>query len=85
MVLLIFLWLPDLRPFAISKTTKLAITAHDLSPVMHPEYYSLKRRIWHWLIQHKRSFKKADLVFAISEYTKNDLISFGVSEKDQSC
>ncbi len=75
------LWLPDLRPFAISKTTKLAITAHDLSPVMHPEYYSLKRRIWHWLIQHKRSFKKADLVFAISEYTKNDLISFGVSEK----
>lgn len=72
------LWMPDLRPFAIKKNTKLAITAHDLSPVLHPEYYSLKRRIWHWLIKHKRSFKRADLVFAISEYTKNDLIALGV-------
>ncbi len=72
------LWMPDLRPFALSKKTKLAITAHDLSPVMHPEYYSFKRRIWHWLIRHKKSFKRADLIFAISEYTKNDLVALGI-------
>jgi glycosyltransferase involved in cell wall biosynthesis len=68
------LWMPDLRPFAISNKTKLALTVHDLSPVMHPEFYSWKRRIWHWEINYKKAYKRADLIFAISEYTKYDLI-----------
>ncbi len=70
------LWMPDLRPFAINKKTKLAVNAHDLSPLIHPEFYSLKRRLWHKLIHHSRSFARADIIFTISEYTKRDLIKF---------
>lgn len=68
------LWMPDLRPFAIRRNTRLAVNAHDLSPLAHPEFYSYKRRIWHRLIKHKKSFRRADLIFTISEYTKSDLV-----------
>ncbi len=68
------LWMPDVRPFAIKDKTKLAVTVHDMSPVTHPKYYSLKRRIWHSFVNYKKTFKRADLIFADSEYTKYDLI-----------
>ena len=68
------LWMPDLRPFAIGPETKLVLTVHDLSPVVHPEFYSLRRRIWHRLLNYRASFKRADLIFAVSEYTKYDLV-----------
>jgi glycosyltransferase involved in cell wall biosynthesis len=68
------LWLPDLRPFAIKPKTKLVLSVHDLSPVLHPEFYSRRRRIWHWLLNYKKSFARADLIFAVSEYTKYDLV-----------
>lgn len=75
------LWMPDLRPFAIGSKTKLAITVHDLSPVMHPSLYSLKRRIWHRVVRYKKSFDRANLIFAVSEYTKYDLIKiFGINQ-----
>jgi glycosyltransferase involved in cell wall biosynthesis len=73
------LWMPDLRPFAIKESTKLAITVHDLSPIMHPELYSLKRRLWHKVVRYKKSFQRANVIFAVSEYTKYDLVKiFGV-------
>ncbi len=74
------LWMPDLRPFAISKKTKFVLSVHDFSPVVHPEHFSWKRRIWHRVIDYKKSFKRADLLLAISEYTKTDLIKlFGIN------
>ncbi len=70
------LWMPDLRPFAIRPQTKLALTVHDLSPIMHPEFYSLKRRLWHRFIRYGKAAKRANIIFADSEYTKFDLIKF---------
>lgn len=67
------LWMPDVRPFAIKDKTKLAVTVHDLSPVIHPEFYSFKRRLWHRAVNYRRTYQRADLIFTISEYTKYDL------------
>jgi glycosyltransferase involved in cell wall biosynthesis len=73
------LWLPDLRPFSIKKKTRLAITVHDASPIMHPEFYSLRRTVWHRIINYRKSYARADIIFAVSEYTKYDLIKlFGI-------
>src|SRR5665213_2184488 len=44
------LWVPDLRPVALNKKTKLVVAVHDMSPVMYPKFYSLKRRIWHKVV-----------------------------------
>ncbi len=66
-------WMPDLRPYALNAKTKFALTIHDLSPVMHPEFYSLKRRIWHKMVRLGKSLRAASKIFAVSQYTKYDL------------
>jgi glycosyltransferase involved in cell wall biosynthesis len=68
------LFLPNFNYFALSKKTPLAVTVHDLSPVLFPEYYSLKRRLWHWFIHIERVSKRANALFAVSEFTKHDLV-----------
>jgi glycosyltransferase involved in cell wall biosynthesis len=70
------LWMPDIRPFAIRPSTRLAVTVHDISPFVHPEFYSVKRRIWHSIAGYRRALHRADVVFAVSEYTKSDLVQF---------
>jgi len=69
-----WLFMPNLNQFSINPQTKLAITVHDLSPVITPEFYNLKRTIWHKFLNYKKAFDRANVLFAVSEYTKNDLI-----------
>lgn len=69
------LWLPDIRPFALAKETKLAVTVHDLSTILHPQFYSFKRRIWHKISNYKKALSRADMIFAVSEYTKSDIVN----------
>lgn len=67
------LFMPNLNQFNIKPKTKLAITVHDLSPVVTPEFYDVKRRLWHKFLNYKKSFERANIIFAVSEYTKYDL------------
>ncbi|MFA5991694.1 MAG: glycosyltransferase family 1 protein [Candidatus Doudnabacteria bacterium] len=68
------LFMPNLNQFNIAQTAKLVITAHDLSPVLTPEFYDIKRRLWHKFLNYKKAFNRANILFAVSEHTKNDLI-----------
>jgi glycosyltransferase involved in cell wall biosynthesis len=72
--LLDWFFMPNLNQFNILPNTKLALTVHDLSPVVAPEFYDSKRRLWHWFLNYKKAFERADLIFAVSEYTKQDLL-----------
>lgn len=75
-------FLPNLNFSAVSKKTKLVVTAHDLSFEIFPETFSLKRRIWHFFIHFKSLVLSADKVIAVSQSTKNDLIDYyGVPEQ----
>lgn len=67
-------FMPNLNQFSISNKTKLAITVHDLSPIITPEFYDIKRKLWHKFLNYKKAFERADILLAVSEYTKNDLI-----------
>ncbi len=74
------LFMPNLNQFNIKDKAKLVITAHDLSPVLTPEFYDAKRRLWHKFLNYKKAFSRANVLFAVSEYTKNDLIKvFGIN------
>lgn len=74
------LFMPNLNQYNISDKAKLIITAHDLSPVLTPEFYDSKRRLWHKFLNYNRAFNRANILFAVSEYTKNDLIKvFGIN------
>lgn len=67
-------FMPNLGQFSIEPETKLAVTVHDLSPVVVPEFYDLKRRLWHRFLGYRKAFARADLIFAVSENTKRDLM-----------
>jgi len=76
------LFMPNLNQFNIQSGKKLVLTVHDLSPAVTPEFYDLKRNLWHKLLGYKRAFTRANLIFAVSEYTKKDLVRlYGIEEK----
>lgn len=58
----------------LSSGVKQIITFHDLSFERHPEFFSLKRRIWHRLVFPASQAQKAQRIIAVSESTRNDLV-----------
>jgi glycosyltransferase involved in cell wall biosynthesis len=58
------------------------ITAHDLSFEIFPEFLSLKRKLWHRIINPKKQYQNAKKIIAVSENTKNDLTkTFNISSE----
>jgi len=66
-------WMPDPRPVALSDDCKLVTTIHDLSPTLYPQFFSIKTRLWHKLLNPKKIAQESDHILAVSESTKNDL------------
>ncbi len=76
------LFLPNINNLSISGEKQLVVTVHDLSFAVVPEYYDLKRRLWHWSLGYKKLLRRADKIIAVSEYTKQDIIhELGVPEE----
>jgi len=68
-------FIPNIIFGSVSKKVKLIVTIHDLSFEKYPETFSLKRRFWHIFINPKKICRQADKIIAVSESTKNDLVS----------
>lgn len=62
-------------PLGLSKKTKKVVTIHDLIFIRYPNLYSFFDRKIHFL-KFKYAAKNSDIVVAISEQTKNDVITF---------
>lgn len=73
-------FMPNINFIGLSKKTKLVLTMHDLSFEHMPEMFSVKRRIWHSFVNPRRLCKKANLVLAVSDSTRSDLVAnYGIS------
>ena len=57
------------------------ITAHDLSYEFFPEFLSLKRKLWHKIINPKSQIQKSKKVITVSENTARDLIKYYKSQR----
>ena len=68
-------FMPNINFVGLSKNAKLLLTVHDLSFENCPETFSLKRRIWHSFINPKKLCRRADKIIAISDSTRQDIIS----------
>lgn len=66
-------FLPNINFCAVSEEVKLFVTAHDLSFEAYPETFSSKQRIWHYLVNPRRLFRRADRILSVSRSTKDDL------------
>lgn len=62
-------------PIGLNSKTKKIVTIHDLIFIRYPNLYGFfDRKIYFW--KFKYAAKKADLVIAISEQTKKDIVNF---------
>jgi glycosyltransferase involved in cell wall biosynthesis len=68
-------FLPNINFVSISQNSRLVAVAHDLSFERYPETFSQKARFWHFLINPKKIFKRAEAVISVSDSTKNDLMT----------
>lgn len=68
------LFLPNPNQFCLQSRVRLVVTAHDLSPLTTPEFYDLKRRLWHRFLNFRKIFERADAIAAVSDYTRQDLV-----------
>lgn len=68
------LFMPNWNMLATSSLTKVILTVHDLSPLLLPECYNWKARVWHWLINIPKLVNRANRIIAVSEFTKLSLV-----------
>ena len=69
-------FMPNLNFVAVSDEAKLVVVAHDLSFEAYPETFSVKRRIWHLLVNFRGLCQRAALLIAVSHSTKQDIMSY---------
>ncbi|MDR0667150.1 MAG: glycosyltransferase family 4 protein [Prevotellaceae bacterium] len=68
-------------PWGIGSKTRAVVTIHDLIFLRYPEYYKPFDR-WIYTRKYKSACERADLVIAISEQTKLDVMEFfGIDEQ----
>ncbi|MDR0581641.1 MAG: glycosyltransferase family 4 protein [Prevotellaceae bacterium] len=68
-------------PVGLSSSIRTVVTVHDLIFLRYPHYYKSIDR-WMYVRKHRLACASADLVIAISEQTKQDIMEFfGVDEK----
>ncbi len=73
---------PNINILPVCKAKKV-ITFHDLSFEKYKEFFSSKQIFWHNFVNPKKLAEEADLIIAVSESTKNDLMEiYGISEKN---
>lgn len=76
-------FMPNITFCSLSRETKLLLTIHDLSFERYPEFFSAKRRLWHFFINPAKIAKMAKKIMAVSEATAEDLISIYGVEKEK--
>lgn len=50
------------------------LVIHDLSFAHHPNFFSPKQRLWHFLQDWQKQIREADHLVAVSHYTKEDIV-----------
>jgi glycosyltransferase involved in cell wall biosynthesis len=62
-------------PFNLPKTIKRAVTIHDLTPILFPQFHIRKSTIIHKLLL-KRVLKKSDIIITTSNQNKKDILEY---------
>ncbi|MFA5124316.1 MAG: glycosyltransferase family 1 protein [Patescibacteria group bacterium] len=65
---------PNLNFISVADSCRLIIAVHDLSFLIHPEFFTFRQQWWHKLILASGVLNRADTIIADSESTKRDLV-----------
>ncbi len=69
-------WLPNLNFTTVSPSVPYALTIHDLSWKIFPEYFSWKMRLWHGMSRPDALVANAAAIIVPSTATKEDVVRF---------
>lgn len=53
---------------------KVVLTVHDLSFLVHSDFFTLRQRAWHRLVGLRKTLETVDKIVAVSKSTKSDLL-----------
>jgi len=70
-------WLPHFNFSSFNRSPrgpKLILTVHDLSFLRYPEFFSIRKNLWHWALNVKKIIRRAEVIVAVSDNTKNDIV-----------
>ncbi|MFH1822997.1 MAG: glycosyltransferase family 1 protein [Patescibacteria group bacterium] len=70
-------FMPHIGFASLSNKCKSILTIHDLSFIRYQEFYSLRKNLWHKLVNTKKLLNQFDKIVAVSENTKSDIIELG--------
>ncbi len=70
------IFLPHINFFSVPDDIPVVLTIHDLTFLHHKKYYSLKRKLWHKIINIKKQINRANIIICPSSQTKRDLVKF---------
>jgi len=76
-------WLPNLNFATISPSVPYALTIHDLSWKIFPEFFSWKMRLWHALSRPDELVRNAAAIIVPSTSTKEDVVRFFGKDADK--
>jgi glycosyltransferase involved in cell wall biosynthesis len=72
---------PHYNFLSLSNNTKKLLTIHDLSFLRYPEFFSSRKNFWHQAINIKKLIYSMDIIIAVSENTKQDIVELlGINE-----
>lgn len=74
---------PNISFYSLEKDCKNIITFHDLAFSHYSHFYSIKRRLWHRVVNPQKLARENDHIIAVSKATKDDLISTYNISKDK--
>jgi glycosyltransferase involved in cell wall biosynthesis len=67
-------FMPHINFIGLSAGVKSLIIIYDLSFLINPEFFSWRMNLWHRLVNIKKLIKRFDVIVAVSENTKQDII-----------
>jgi len=68
-------FMPHINFISLSAKCRKILTIHDLSYIRYPEFFSVRKNFWHYFINIKKFAQSFDTIIAVSENTKNDIMS----------
>jgi len=74
-------FMPHINFIGLSSGARRLLTVHDLSFLRYPEFFSWRKNFWHKMVNVKNLVKRFDVIVAVSENTKRDIVELcGVDE-----
>ncbi|MEI6597224.1 MAG: glycosyltransferase family 1 protein, partial [bacterium] len=67
-------FMPHINFIGLSSGAKSLLTIHDLSFLKYPEFFSRRKNFWHKMIDVKKLINRFDVIIAVSENTKRDIM-----------